>query len=100
MQRLLRLRQEMAQRYMAQYGPPSQYPPQIAQQYGPGLEKSARMWVQEVMRREREAQQQQQRASQAAAQIGYYSTEHFAIALFASWEHDISILVHCNRSDY
>ncbi|KAL2220580.1 Spt20 family-domain-containing protein [Thermoascus aurantiacus ATCC 26904] len=67
-QRLLRLRQEMAQRYMAQYGPPSQYPPQIAQQYGPGLEKSARMWVQEVMRREREAQQQQQRASQAAAQ--------------------------------
>lgn len=66
-QRLLRLRQEMARRYMAQYGPPTQYPPQIAQQYGPGLEKSARMWVQEVMRQERESSQQQ-RASQAAVQ--------------------------------
>ncbi|GAD97677.1 hypothetical protein ANI_1_2982014 [Paecilomyces variotii No. 5] len=67
-QRLLRLRQEMAQRYMPEYGPPTQYPPQIAQQYGPGLERSARTWVHELMRREREsAQQQQQRASQVAA---------------------------------
>ncbi|KAJ9269971.1 hypothetical protein DTO271D3_2349 [Paecilomyces variotii] len=67
-QRLLRLRQEMAQRYMPEYGPPTQYPPQIAQQYGPGLERSARSWVHELMRRERESsQQQQQRASQVAA---------------------------------
>ncbi|KAL2006847.1 hypothetical protein VTN00DRAFT_9515 [Thermoascus crustaceus] len=66
-QQLLRLRQEMARRYMAEYGPPTQYPPQIAQLYGPGLEKRARIYVQEVMRQERESSQQQ-RASQAAVQ--------------------------------
>lgn len=64
--RLLRLRQEMASRYMAQYGPPTQYPPQIAQQYTLGLERSAKMWVQELVRRERE-QAQQQRANHVAA---------------------------------
>ncbi|CAG7963780.1 unnamed protein product [Penicillium olsonii] len=66
-QRLLRMRHEMSQRYMAQYGPPNQYPPSIAQQYGPGLEKTAKAWVHEVMRREREngQQHQQQRALQA-----------------------------------
>ncbi|CAG8425739.1 unnamed protein product [Penicillium salamii] len=64
-QRLLRMRHEMSQRYMAQYGPPNQYPPSIAQQYGPGLEKTAKAWVHEVMRRERENGQQQQRALQA-----------------------------------
>lgn len=66
-QRLLRMRHEMSQRYMAQYGPPNQYPPSIAQQYGSGLEKTAKAWVHEVMRREREngQQQQQQRALQA-----------------------------------
>ncbi|KAJ9300049.1 hypothetical protein DTO271G3_2166 [Paecilomyces variotii] len=57
-QRLLRLRQEMATRYMPEYGPPTQYPPHIAQQYGPGLERSARAWVQELIRRERESGQQ------------------------------------------
>lgn len=65
-QRLLRLRQEMANRYMPQYGPPTQYPPQIAQQYTVGLERSAKLWVQELVRRERE-HAQQQRANQVAA---------------------------------
>lgn len=51
---------------MAQYGPPTQYPPHIAQQYSIGLERSAKAWVQEIIRREREAAQQQ-RASQVAA---------------------------------
>lgn len=66
-QRLLQLRHEMSQRYMQQYGPPNQYPPQIASQYGAGLEKNAKAWVQDLMRREREAAQQQ-RATQAAMQ--------------------------------
>lgn len=65
-QRLLRLRQEMASRFMAQYGPPTQYPPQVAQQYTVGLERSAKIWVQELVRRERE-QAQQQRANHVAA---------------------------------
>lgn len=65
-QRLLRLRQEMAHRFTGQYGPPSQYPPHIAQQYGLGLERSAKVWVNELMKRERESVQQQ-RASQLAA---------------------------------
>ncbi|PWY89964.1 hypothetical protein BO70DRAFT_131568 [Aspergillus heteromorphus CBS 117.55] len=67
-QRLLRLRQEMASRLMPTYGPPNQYPAQIAQQYGAGLERNAKLWVQELMRRERDAAQQQ-RASQAAAAV-------------------------------
>lgn len=66
-QRLLHLRHEMSQRFMTQYGPPTQYPPHIAQQYGAGLEKTAKAWVQDLMRREREATQQQ-RATQAAMQ--------------------------------
>ncbi|KAJ5743205.1 hypothetical protein N7533_010307 [Penicillium manginii] len=66
-QRLLHLRHEMSQRFMSQYGPPTQYPPHIAQQYGAGLEKTAKSWVQDLMRREREATQQQ-RNSQAAMQ--------------------------------
>ncbi|KAJ5578749.1 Spt20 family [Penicillium hispanicum] len=66
-QRLLHLRHEMSQRCLSQYGPPNQYPPQVAQQYGAGLEKSAKTWVQDIMRREREAAQQQ-RATQAAMQ--------------------------------
>ncbi|KAJ5286589.1 Spt20 family [Penicillium angulare] len=67
-QRLLHLRHEMSQRYMQQYGPPNQYPPQIAQQYGAGLEKNAKAWVQDLMRREREAAQQQRATQQAAMQ--------------------------------
>lgn len=67
-QRLLNLRHEMSQRYMTQYGPPTQYPPQIAQQYGAGLEKNAKAWVQDIMRRDREAAQQQQRANAMHAQ--------------------------------
>jgi transcription factor SPT20 len=59
-QRLHHLRKEMAERYLAQYGPPPNYPPQIAQQYGPGLEKSAKAYVQELMRRSRENAQQRQ----------------------------------------
>ncbi|KAB8238439.1 uncharacterized protein BDW43DRAFT_261640 [Aspergillus alliaceus] len=65
-QRLLRLRQEMASRLMSQYGPPNQYPPQIAQQYHAGLERNAKAWVHEIIRRERDAAQQQ-RANQVAA---------------------------------
>ncbi|KAF7589300.1 Transcription factor spt20 [Aspergillus hancockii] len=65
-QRLLRLRQEMASRLMPQYGPPNQYPPPIAQQYGAGLERNAKAWVHEIIRRERDAAQQQ-RANQVAA---------------------------------
>lgn len=66
-QRLLHLRHEMSQRFMQQYGPPTQYPPQIAQQYGAGLEKSAKAWVQDLMRRERDAAQQHRATQQAAA---------------------------------
>lgn len=66
-QRLLHLRHEMSQRYMGQYGPPTQYPPQIAQQYGAGLEKNAKAWVQDLMRRDREASNQQRASQQAAA---------------------------------
>ncbi|KAJ5959494.1 uncharacterized protein N7479_006644 [Penicillium vulpinum] len=67
-QRLLRMRHDMSARYMDDYGPPDQYPPNIAQQYGPGLEKTAKAWVAEVMRRERDGgqQQQQQRAASQA----------------------------------
>ncbi|OQD82245.1 hypothetical protein PENANT_c022G02968 [Penicillium antarcticum] len=53
-QRLLRLRQDMSQRLLPQFGPPSQYPPNIAQQYTAGLEKTAKAWIQELIRRERE----------------------------------------------
>ncbi|KAJ5551885.1 hypothetical protein N7461_006583 [Penicillium sp. DV-2018c] len=69
-QRLLRMRQEMAARCMAQYGPPGQYPANLAAQYGPGLEKTAKAWVSEIMRRERDGgqQQQQQRAALQAQQ--------------------------------
>lgn len=66
-QRLLHLRHEMSQRFMTQYGPPRQYPPHIAQQYGAGLEKVAKAWVQDLMRREQEATQYQQ-ATQATMQ--------------------------------
>ncbi|KAE8145224.1 Spt20 family-domain-containing protein [Aspergillus avenaceus] len=65
-QRLLRLRQEMASRLMGQYGPPNQYPPNIAAQYQNGLERNAKAWVHEIFRRERDAAQQQ-RANQVAA---------------------------------
>ncbi|KAJ5725073.1 Spt20 family [Penicillium malachiteum] len=66
-QRLVQLRSDMASRYMQQYGPPTAYPPQIAQQYGAGLEKSAKAFVQEMMRRERDAVHQQRANQQAAA---------------------------------
>ncbi|OKO97787.1 hypothetical protein PENSUB_9713 [Penicillium subrubescens] len=68
-QRLLQLRHEMSQRYMTQYGPPTQYPPQIAQQYGAGLEKNAKAWVQDLMRRDREAAQQQRASAMHAQQM-------------------------------
>lgn len=64
-QQLLRLRQAMAQQCMAQYGPPTQYPPSLTEQYGFGLEKDAKIWVQKLMHRE--AAQHQQRALQAHA---------------------------------
>jgi hypothetical protein len=66
-QRLLHLRHDMSQRFMTQYGPPSQYTPQVAQQYGTELEKLAKAWVHDLMRREREATQHQQ-ATQATMQ--------------------------------
>ncbi|KAL4891621.1 Spt20 family-domain-containing protein [Aspergillus ambiguus] len=66
-QRLLRLRQEMSSKLMPQYGPPGQYPPHLLQQYQGGLERNAKSWVQEVIRREREAAQQ--RAAVVQAQV-------------------------------
>ncbi|KAJ5382238.1 Spt20 family [Penicillium concentricum] len=77
-QRLLRMRHDMSTRYMAQYGPPNQYPSNIAQQYGPGLEKTAKAWVAEVMRRERDGgqQQQQQRAALQAQQMQAQGSMH------------------------
>ena len=77
-QRLLRMRHDMSTRYMAQYGPPNQYPSNIAQQYGPGLEKNAKAWVSEVMRRERDGgqQQQQQRAALQAQQMQAQGSMH------------------------
>ncbi|KAJ5114320.1 Spt20 family [Penicillium alfredii] len=74
-QRLLRLRQEMSQRYLSQYGPPTQYPPQLAQQYGPGLEKNAKAWIQDLMRRDREAAQQH-RVNQAAMQAQHMQQQN------------------------
>lgn len=62
--RLMRLRNEMEQRFMHQYGPPNQYPPHVLQQYTVGLERSARAWLMEGLMRE---QENAQRASQAAA---------------------------------
>ncbi|KAI9367721.1 Spt20 family-domain-containing protein [Aspergillus egyptiacus] len=68
-QRLLRLRQDMATRLMPQYGPPTQYPPQVAQEYSGGLEQAAKAYVQDIMRRDRaELAAVQQRQAQAAAQ--------------------------------
>ncbi|RAL05486.1 uncharacterized protein BO80DRAFT_478489 [Aspergillus ibericus CBS 121593] len=64
-QRLVRLRQEMAAKYVPQYGSPSQFPPNIQQQYTTGLENAAKVWVQEIMRRERDMVQH--RATQVAA---------------------------------
>ncbi|PWY95313.1 hypothetical protein BO94DRAFT_224778 [Aspergillus sclerotioniger CBS 115572] len=64
-QRLIRLRQEMAAKYMPQYGSPAQFPQHIQQQYTTGLENAAKIWVQEIMRRERDMVQH--RASQVAA---------------------------------
>lgn len=61
-QKLLQLRSDMAKKYMGQYGPPTQYPPQVAQQYNAGLEQAAKAWIQEYMRRDA---QQRQRAVQA-----------------------------------
>ncbi|KAL4934556.1 uncharacterized protein BDV17DRAFT_9828 [Aspergillus undulatus] len=67
-QRLLRLRQEMASRLMPQYGPPTQYPPQIAQEYSVGLEQAAKGFVHDIMRRDRaEIAAAQQRQAQVAA---------------------------------
>ncbi|KAL4735659.1 Spt20 family-domain-containing protein [Aspergillus similis] len=67
-QRLLRLRQDMATRLMPQYGPPTQYPPQVAQEYSVGLENAAKGFVQDLIRRERvEFAAAQQRQAQAAA---------------------------------
>ncbi|KAL2824950.1 Spt20 family-domain-containing protein [Aspergillus cavernicola] len=66
-QRLLTLRQDMTTRLMPQYGPPTQYPPQIAQEYSVGLEQAAKGYVQDIMRREREAAAAQQRQAQVAA---------------------------------
>ncbi|KAL5049639.1 Spt20 family-domain-containing protein [Aspergillus fruticulosus] len=67
-QRLLRLRQDMATRLMPQYGPPTQYPPQVAQEYSVGLENAAKGFVQDLIRRERvEFAAAQQRQAHAAA---------------------------------
>ncbi|KAL4739361.1 hypothetical protein BDV11DRAFT_170158 [Aspergillus similis] len=51
-QRLLRLRQAMATRLMPRYGPPTQYPPHVAQEYTIGLENAAKSFVQDLIRRE------------------------------------------------
>ena len=61
-QRLLNLRQAMSERFMGTYGPPTQYPPHIAEQYNTGLERNAEAWIQEVRRREHDAQQAQRLA--------------------------------------
>lgn len=50
------LRHEMSQRYLPQYGEPTQYPPHIAQQYGPGLEKKAKAWLQDLILHECETE--------------------------------------------
>jgi hypothetical protein len=52
-QKLLHLRREMSRRY-SQYGSPAMYPPDLAQQYGTGMERTAKAWLQDLMRRERE----------------------------------------------
>lgn len=68
-QRLLRLRQDMASRLMPQYGPPTQYPPQVAQEYSVGLEQAAKGFVQDIMRRERAEIAQRQVAAQHAQAV-------------------------------
>ncbi|KAL4975560.1 hypothetical protein BDW66DRAFT_137161 [Aspergillus desertorum] len=49
---LLRLRQDMATRLMEQYGPPTQYPPDVAKEYTIGLEQAAKDFVLDMMRRD------------------------------------------------
>ncbi|KAL4993932.1 hypothetical protein BDV10DRAFT_189510 [Aspergillus recurvatus] len=51
-QHLLRLRQDMATRLMQQYGPPTEYPPDVAQEYTVGLEQTAKDFVLDMMRRD------------------------------------------------
>ncbi|BCS26105.1 uncharacterized protein APUU_50816S [Aspergillus puulaauensis] len=68
-QRLLRLRQDMASRLMPQYGPPTQYPPQVAQEYSVGLEQAAKGFVQDIMRRERAEIAQRHAAAQHAQAV-------------------------------
>ncbi|KAL4909950.1 Spt20 family-domain-containing protein [Aspergillus multicolor] len=79
-QRLLRLRQEMATRLMPQYGPPTQYPPQVAQEYSVGLENAAKGFVQDMIRRERveltAIQQRQQAQAVAQAQALQQQQQH------------------------
>ncbi|KAL2844406.1 hypothetical protein BJX68DRAFT_242960 [Aspergillus pseudodeflectus] len=67
-QRLLRLRQDMATRLMHQYGPPIQYPPQVAEEYVTGLEQAAKQYVRDIMQRDRAhiAAIQQRQGQQAA----------------------------------
>lgn len=63
------MRTEMEQKFMAQFGPPANYPPELRQQYADGLDKRAKMIVTEMMRRDHaNAQDQRQAAAQAQAQ--------------------------------
>ncbi|KAL4737151.1 hypothetical protein BDV11DRAFT_172208 [Aspergillus similis] len=52
-QHLLRLRQDMATRLMEQYGPPTQYPPDVAREYRVGLENAAEDFVQRMIQQDR-----------------------------------------------
>ncbi|KAH8699158.1 Spt20 family-domain-containing protein [Talaromyces proteolyticus] len=74
-QRVVMLRQDMVRRYQPQYGSIQNFPAHIGQQYGPGVEKNARAFVMEVMRKEQQAirhaalmQQQQQHQQQQQQQ--------------------------------
>jgi transcription factor SPT20 len=52
-QRLFRLKHDMLVRFLPQYGPPTDWPPQLAQEYTVGLKQAAMGFTEDVMRQER-----------------------------------------------
>jgi transcription factor SPT20 len=52
-QRLFRLKHDKLVRLLPQYGPPTDWPPQVAQEYTVGLEQAAKGIAEDVMRQDR-----------------------------------------------
>jgi transcription factor SPT20 len=52
-QRLLRLKHDMLVRLLPQYGPPTDWPPQVPKEYRVGLEQATMGFAEDVMRQDR-----------------------------------------------